>query len=196
MFYTIDLYVLNLMNNIQNPFLDILMLFFSFLGNDGLVWIFLILLMFFFTNSRKYAAVIAIALPVVMFLGNKILKNLFDRPRPFHTFPDLRVLVESSGTHSFPSSHTSVAFTVLGIFLFFRLRYKIPVLILAFGIAISRLYLNVHYFWDVIGGIALGTGTAYLFFLIYGKINFLYIKNTIIKTVFILKKIISAQFRG
>ena len=196
MFYTIDLYVLNLMNNIQNPLLDMIMLFFSFLGNDGLIWITVICIMLIFSNARKYAVFLVFALPVVMFLGNKVLKNLFDRPRPFHTFPDLRVLVESSGTHSFPSSHTAVAFTVLGIFIFFKLRYKIPILIIALGIALSRIYLNVHYFWDIIGGIALGTATAYLFFLIYRKVNFLYIKNIIIKTVFIMKKLIFAQFKG
>ncbi|MCP1223779.1 phosphatase PAP2 family protein [Sebaldella sp. S0638] len=191
MFYTIDLYVLNLMNNIENPILDIVMLIFSFLGNDGLIWIAVISVMLIFTNSRKYAGVIVLAVPTTMLIGNKVLKNLFDRPRPFHTFPDLRVLVETSGTHSFPSSHTAVAFTVLGIFLFFKLPYRLFIFILSFGIAFSRIYLNVHYFWDIVGGVFLGMGTAYLFFLIYRKINFLYIKSAIIKAVFAIKNIIS-----
>ena len=191
MFYIIDLYVLNLMNSIENPILDIIMLLFSFLGNDGLIWIAVISVMLIFTNSRKYAGVIALAVPTRMLIGNKVLKNFFDRPRPFHTFPDLRVLVETSGTHSFPSSHTAVAFTVFGIFLFFKLPYRLFIFILSFGIAFSRIYLNVHYFWDIIGGVFLGMGTAYLFFLIYRKINFLYIKSAITKAVFAIKNIIS-----
>ena len=191
MFYTIDLYVLNIMNSIQNPFLDIIMLLFSFLGNDGLIWITIISVMLIFRNSRKYVGILILILPTVMFIGNKILKNFFDRPRPFHTFPDLRVLIETSGTHSFPSSHTSAAFAVFGIFLFFKLPYRLSIFILSLGIAVSRIYLNVHYFWDVIGGGVLGTGTAYLFFLIYRKTNFLYIKNVLIKVFFALKNLIS-----
>ena len=120
-----------------------------------------------------------------------MMKNLFYRPRPFHTFPDLRVLIETSGTHSFPSSHTSAAFVVFGIFLFFKLPYRFFIFILSLGIAVSRIYLNVHYFWDIIGGMLLGMGTAYLFFLIYRKANFLYIKNVVTKLVFVLKNLIS-----
>ena len=191
MFYIIDLYVLKMMNSIQNPVLDFIMLLFSFLGNDGLIWITVISVMLIFTKSRKYAGILTFALPTVMLIGNKVLKNLFDRPRPFHTFPDLRILVETSGTHSFPSSHTSVAFVVFGIFLFFKLPYRLFIFILSLGIAVSRIYLNVHYFWDIIGGMLLGMGTAYLFFLIYRKTNFLYIKNAVIKLIFILKNLIS-----
>ena len=191
MFYIIDLYILEIMNSIQNPFLDIIMLLFSFLGNDGLIWIAVISVMLLFSDSRKYGGILILALPTVMFIGNKMMKNLFDRPRPFHTFPDLRVLIETSGTHSFPSSHTSAAFVVFGIFLFFKLPYRFFIFILSLGIAVSRIYLNVHYFWDIIGGMLLGMGTAYLFFLIYRKTNFLYIKNAIIKLVFILKNLIS-----
>ena len=191
MFYIIDLYVLEIMNSIQNHILDIIMLLFSFLGNDGLIWIAVISVMFLFEDSRKYGGILILALPTVMFVGNKILKNIFDRPRPFHTFPDLRVLIETSGTHSFPSSHTSAAFVVFGIFLFFKLPYRFFIFILSLGIAVSRIYLNVHYFWDIIGGMLLGMGTAYLFFLIYRKANFLYIKNVVTKLVFVLKNLIS-----
>ena len=48
MFYIIDLYILEIMNSIQNPFLDIIMLLFSFLGNDGLILIAVISVMLLF----------------------------------------------------------------------------------------------------------------------------------------------------
>ena len=166
----IDLYVLNSINKFQNPFLDKVMLFFSFLGNNGLIWILLIVGMMCFLKSRKYAILITIALPVVMLAGNKFLKNFFDRERPFQTFSHLRVLVEPSGSSSFPSSHTAVAFTVFGIFLFLNLKYKWTVGLLALGIGFSRIYLNVHYFFDVLGGMALGMGMAWIFCFIFRKI--------------------------
>lgn len=168
----IDLSILNIMNKIQNPVLDDIMVFFSFLGNDGFIWIFIIVTMLTFTHSRKYGFLLLLELPVAMLIANKLLKNFVDRPRPFHTYPELRLLVEPSGTHSFPSSHATVAFTVLGFFIFFKLRYRKTVAIIASGIGISRIYLNVHYFFDVFVGILLGFSIAYLFSCIYKKFNF------------------------
>ena len=55
MFYIIDLYILEIMNSIQNPFLDIIMLLFSFLGNDGLIWIAVISVCFCFQIPENTA---------------------------------------------------------------------------------------------------------------------------------------------
>ena len=172
----IDLMVIKFVNSIQNSFLDTIMVFFTFLGDDGLIWIVIILTMLFFPYSRKYAFMLMITLPLVMLIGNKILKNLINRPRPFHLIPELRVLVESSGTSSFPSSHTAVAFAVLGIFIFFKLKHKKYIAVISSGIGLSRIYLNVHYFSDVIGGIILGMGTAFFIYLIFSKMGLIYAK--------------------
>lgn len=181
MFSNFDVNILNFSNSIQNPILDNIMLFLTFLANDGLIWIVLILLMSFFKNSRVYGFLVFVSLGMTLLLGNKILKNFFDRERPFLRFSNLRLLVESSGTNSFPSSHAATAFAVFGIFYFFDLRYKWSIFILALGISLSRVYLNMHYFSDITAGAALGLITAYVIFLISNSIK--YFRNPVAKKV-------------
>jgi membrane-associated phospholipid phosphatase len=99
-----------------------------------------------------------------IFMGellNFILKNLYDRPRPVFLEP------LAIATHaSFPSGHAMKALIVYGMLAYFlmlnitnpRLRIVIVfiVALLSVLVGISRLYLGVHYFSDVVGGFAVG----------------------------------------
>ena len=65
--------------------------------------------------------------------------------------------------HSFPSGHTSAAFTwLLGIALILGASWRgtAVALGLAMGVALSRIYLGVHYPLDVLAGAALGAASA------------------------------------
>lgn len=64
--------------------------------------------------------------------------------------------------YSFPSGHTASSFAVVGAFtkMIHNKRIIIPLVILACGIAFSRLYLMVHYTTDILGGILLGLVSA------------------------------------
>ena len=181
MFSNLDLNILNISNNIQNPILDSIMLFLTFLANDGLIWVVFILALSFFKNTRIYGFLVFISLGMTLLLGNKILKNFFDRERPFLRFSNLRLLVESSGTNSFPSSHAATAFAVFGVFYFFNLKYKWYVFILALSISLSRVYLNLHYFSDITAGAALGLIVSYTIFLVSSSIR--YFRNPVTKKV-------------
>lgn len=66
--------------------------------------------------------------------------------------------------YSFPSAHTSVAFSSAG---FIQRRYGwefgIPAYAIAGYIAYTRIEANKHDGWDVIAGAVIGTGMSYLF---------------------------------
>lgn len=91
------------------------------------------------------------------------LKYIVNRPRPYVTYPDL-THVDSEGTPSFPSGHSSAAF---GLATSLSLNYPkwyvvLPSMAWAGLTGYSRMYLGVHYPTDVLTGAALGAGTAWL----------------------------------
>lgn len=93
-----------------------------------------------------------------------LLKHLFVRARPVTQF-----LAETG--YSFPSGHTLISVVLFGSLLYFSLKvknqlYKFSLVSLSLlGIIIlglSRVYLNVHWFSDILGGYFLGATILFL----------------------------------
>ncbi len=84
---------------------------------------------------------------------------------------------------SFPSGHTTSSFACSWV-LFKRLpkKFGIPALIAASLIALSRLYVGVHYPTDVIAGVVIGIGLGILAMFITDKIFEAYEKKKASKT--------------
>jgi membrane-associated phospholipid phosphatase len=83
-----------------------------------------------------------------------ILKELFDRARPPASGIDAVGLIPASA--SFPSGHAATAFAAAVAVGAFYPRFRRPLLALAAVVALSRVYLGVHYATDVLAGSALG----------------------------------------
>ena len=99
------------------------------------------------------AAVIAFAIERPLY---RIGKHTFKRTRPCNHLL-IAPLLPPPDEFSFPSGHSSGAFTALTVFAgFFPVTY-VPLMIWAIGVAISRVYSSVHYPLDVVVGALLGT---------------------------------------
>lgn len=144
-------------NNIHNKFLDYFMSFITTLGDIGAIWILIAIALLF---SRKYRTIGILTLSVLLLnalLGEGIIKNLIQRPRPFNTLDGLDIIVRQPSSYSFPSGHTSSAFAAALMLGHYFKKYRWYIYIFAGLIAFSRIYLLVHYPSDVFGGIILGT---------------------------------------
>ena len=95
------------------------------------------------------------------------MKYTINRARPFVTYPYPDILKKTSGgSSSFPSGHTSDAFTTAtSLSLAFPKWYVIaPSYVYASLVGYSRMDLGVHYPSDVVAGAVIGAGSAYLCF--------------------------------
>lgn len=93
------------------------------------------------------------------FLSNAS-KHLFMRIRPCNALEGVRLLAGCSGSYSFPSGHATNIFAAM-VFLTIRYRKFFPVfLTIAVTVAYSRVYVGVHYPFDVAGGAVLGSAVA------------------------------------
>lgn len=103
------------------------------------------------------------------------LKYLIKRKRPFTTYPGIIVNKSSKPCldPSFPSGHTSTSFTTaMSLSLAYPKWYVIiPSYLYAGTVAYSRMDLGVHYPSDIIGGALIGTGSAYITFIINKNLN-------------------------
>jgi membrane-associated phospholipid phosphatase len=91
-----------------------------------------------------------------------LLKGVFDRPRPSIVDSAVHPLVAVPHNGSMPSTHAASAFAAALAVGFVHPRLRWPLLVLATLIALSRVWLGVHYPTDVIAGAALGTAIAFV----------------------------------
>jgi membrane-associated phospholipid phosphatase len=91
------------------------------------------------------------------------LKYAIKRERPFVTYPDIEN-VSPAGPLSFPSNHTSYAFSLAtSMSILYPKWYVVaPSFLWASAVAYSRMDLGVHYPTDVLAGALIGSSTAWL----------------------------------
>lgn len=166
----IEIQILDWIQNIRTPFGDIIFPIISWLGNAGLIWIALTIVLLVMKKTRRSGLIMALALIADLILCNGILKNLVARTRPFDINTAVNLLIEKPVDYSFPSGHTAASFAaVTALYLAGEKKLWKPALVLSILIAFTRMYLYVHYPTDILGGIAVGIISGYIGFFIAGR---------------------------
>ncbi|MDP4221475.1 MAG: phosphatase PAP2 family protein [Bacteroidota bacterium] len=166
MFESFDISLLKIINLGRITGLDGL---FIFITNSGPIIAGLIPLAFIATGlyRRKkefWVTGLQIASPYLLaVITSNLLKIIIARPRPATLYPFIQKL-SAGGSGSFPSGHTSDAFSVaMALSLLFPKRWVvIPLFCWAFLVGYSRMDLGVHYPTDVLGGAMIGLLSALL----------------------------------
>ena len=129
------------------------------LGDAGIFWILLTVAMLCFKQTRKAGIYSACALILSLIVNNIILKNLVGRVRPYELVEGLQCIVGPAHDASFPSGHTGASFaSAVAIYKQIPKKFAVFFIVLASLIAISRLYVGIHYPTDVLGGLVTGIG--------------------------------------
>ena len=167
-----ELQVLDALQTIHNPVLDTLMCAITRLGDAGIIWILLCIVLLILPKTRRSGVILMAALLVDLVICNGILKPLVHRIRPFDVKTGIELLVKRPIDFSFPSGHTAASFaSVMALYLAGEKRLWIPALVLAVLIAFSRLYLYVHYPTDVLGGVVAGLAAGALGYWLVKKVS-------------------------
>lgn len=154
--------VLLWLQGLRIPAADVFFTWFTRLGNAGLVWIVLSLVMVLFRRTRKTGMLALAAMLLGFVCCNLTIKPLVARIRPWLAVEGLRTLVAEHDPHSFPSGHTCAAFAAAGIW--WRglpRKWGGVALVLAVLMGFSRLYVGVHFPSDVLTGALLGSLCAW-----------------------------------
>jgi undecaprenyl-diphosphatase len=156
-------------NGHPNAIFDALMPFVTGAGNWHIVilvaWTSLIL----FGGSRGRVAALLV-IPLITLsdqTSSNFLKPAIERLRPCNALPDVRLLAGCSSSFSMPSSHAA-NFGAAALHLSIHYPRVAPILVgMALLVAYSRVYVGVHYPFDV----AVGLGVGLLCALILGGLE-------------------------
>lgn len=168
-----ELELLHWFETIHTPLLDAFMKAVTLLGNAGIFWILLTVVLLCTKRYRRCGIAMSFALILSLIFTNGLLKNLIMRPRPFWIDTSFNLIVAAPSDYSFPSGHSSASFAAAMACFMLKKRTGAILLCLAALISLSRLYLTVHYPTDILAGMLLG--------IIYGIAGSLIVKRIFLK---------------
>ena len=116
-------------------------------------------------GTKGKLAVLGIILLIIVTdqTGYRLLKEYFARPRPCNALTDVLTPLGCTGSFSFPSNHALNNFAAAMFFYRLFPKLKWVLFITASLVAISRVYLGLHYPSDIFGGAVIGLAFGYLF---------------------------------
>ena len=142
------------------------------LGDAGMLWIALSVLMLCFRKTRKAGLASLLAMLLGLLCTNVALKHLVGRDRPWLVVEGLIPLVAEHDPNSFPSGHTCAAFAAASAWCrTLPTRWmKITAVVLAALMGFSRLYVGVHFPTDVLAGMAVGLFCGWLAWVLWKRL--------------------------
>ena len=165
----IDLFVVRWFETHRIPTITKIVSFVTDIGNLRYGFLFSVILSMYFLGKKRFKKGVFIFVSVNGAVAiHALVKQLVQRPRP-----DLHLIALHS--YSFPSGHATLSAAIASsLFLLFfskvqnRHRYIFAAVLFVWPITISltRLYLSVHYFCDVVAGMVLGAAWTTLLFLL------------------------------
>ena len=164
--YRIDLTIFYFFNHtLSTPVLDKFFSLITSVNNWYIAYIILFLIAFIKggRTGRITAIGVLILITITDQISSNIIKDLVHRLRPCIALHDAFTPIGCTGTYSFPSNHAFNNFAIATFIYRFFPKLKWALFLTAFLIAVSRIYLGLHYPSDVLGGAILGIILGFYF---------------------------------
>ena len=100
-----EIHILDMIQNLRTPIGDVVVPLITRLGDAGIVWIILTVLLLIIPKTRKTGVIMMAALLVDVLLCNVLIKNLVARTRPFDVNTAVQLLVAKPRDYSFVGTH-------------------------------------------------------------------------------------------
>lgn len=148
----------------DQTWLNYIMKYFTYIGEFGIGAIVCAIVLLIIKKTRWAGVAVGIALVLDVLIVNVILKLSVNRARPWQSYPNYgfqefheAIGVREPKDSSFPSGHTAATFAAaVALVMYYRVK-GLPALGAALLVAVSRIYLCMHYPSDVLGGILIGS---------------------------------------
>lgn len=143
----------------RNLFFDQLMIF----GAVYIIWITAFLVVFlgiFGKGKERRALFISVLGTIISAILIFIIKIFVFEPRPFITLSINPLIIESGA--AFPSVHTTLMAVVAFAYLFVKSKWTPLFIFFLIWVAIARIYVGVHYPFDILAGVAVGFLSIFL----------------------------------
>ena len=140
---------------LSNSLFDVLM---PFVTGKAYIIAFPFLILFLFKEKKKALIIITVSFFSILFADGlaNTLKHLIGRERPCNVLDNVHLLVDCTRSFSMPSNHASNAIAFSIPFFLSRNPLRYLFLSLALIVCFSRVYVGVHYPFDVIVGAGVG----------------------------------------
>ncbi|MFA5290396.1 MAG: phosphatase PAP2 family protein [Candidatus Izemoplasmatales bacterium] len=165
-----ELDLIHWLQSFRSDFLDFFFQLWTVFGEE--LVIIAILGFLYWCYNKKIGEAIGITV-FISLVTNSLIKAIVMRPRPFVVDQGIANIRPSTAPgYAFPSGHTQGAATTFGSLAIWLKKRWITIcsVIIIVMVAISRMYLGVHYLTDVLAGAALAIGIAFLMHFIFKRV--------------------------
>jgi len=152
-------------DTISNPLLDWIMPIITNENNAAIPLIIFWLWLLLFNGKRGKIAAILILITIILtdVIAAQIIKPYFGRLRPSRAMTDsINLLVSRGGKYGFVSNHAANTMAGAAIILYFYRKWGYFAIAVSIIVGFSRVYVGVHYPFDVLGGWIFGFTIAWI----------------------------------
>lgn len=163
-------YIIN--KTLANPLFDSAMPYITEVKHWYIFYAFVILWLLIKGGAK--GRTVAILLIIFVFAADQssnFIKEYLGRLRPCKTLPDVNLLVGCAGSFSLPSNHAVNNFGAAYLISKFLPRFKLLAYVIAILMGVSRVFVGVHYPFDIVAGALYGTLVAFVLIYIFNFIN-------------------------